>query len=135
MFILSGDLDPTILNFLVRVTAIKKKRILKSCVVFVPEIVEPPSSSLNSTVNKSDDDESHLSDLKNLSALETDDSLNGNDDQDVTSRTNSSPDTSDHDITTGELSHDDSTENIEGRERRDSGVGSSLTRAPRYKLM
>lgn len=94
------------------------------------EIVEPPSSSLNSTVNKSDDDESHLSDLKNLSALETDDSLNGNDDQDVTSRTNSSPDTSDHDITTGELSHDDSTENIEGRERRDSGVGSSLTRAP-----
>ncbi|XP_061165174.1 rho GTPase-activating protein 7-like isoform X2 [Saccostrea echinata] len=90
------------------------------------EILQPPPSSHNSTVNKSDD-ESHLS-LKNLSALETDDSLNG--DQDVTSRTNSSPDTSDHDITTGELSHDDSTENIETRERRDSGVGSSLTRAP-----
>ncbi|XP_056009858.1 rho GTPase-activating protein 7-like isoform X3 [Ostrea edulis] len=92
------------------------------------EILEPPTSSHNSTVNKSDD-ESHLS-LKNLSALETDDSLNGNEDPDVTSRTNSSPDTSDHDITTGELSHDDSAENIEGRERRDSGVGSSLTRAP-----
>lgn len=65
--------------------------------------------------------------------METDDSLNGNEDPDVTSRTNSSPDTSDHDITTGELSHDDSAENIEGRERRDSGVGSSLTRAPRYR--
>ncbi|XP_062593844.1 rho GTPase-activating protein 7-like [Saccostrea cucullata] len=100
--------------------------ILISPILIFTETLQPPPSSHNSTVNKSDD-ESQLS-LKNLSALETDDSLNG--DQDVTSRTNSSPETSDHDITTGELSHDDSTENIETRERRDSGVGSSLTRAP-----
>ncbi|KAK3599497.1 hypothetical protein CHS0354_006631 [Potamilus streckersoni] len=46
----------------------------------------------------------------------------------VTSGTTSSPDMSDHELHTEELSHDDSAEHLECRERRDSGVGSSLTR-------
>lgn len=54
-------------------------------------------------------------------------------DNDISSQLSSSQDASDHDdIPAEELSPDDSLDNIEGRERRDSGVGSSLTRAPRF---
>lgn len=59
---------------------IKKKRILKSFVVFVLEIVEFFFFFFNLIVNKFDDDESYLFDLKNLSVFEIDDSFNGNDD-------------------------------------------------------
>ncbi|XP_063414652.1 rho GTPase-activating protein 7-like isoform X2 [Mytilus trossulus] len=74
------------------------------------EDYEPPQSN---TSNVTDIDEA-------------DDSLH--DDNDITSGTVSSPDSSDHDLP--DSLHDDSAEHIECRERRDSGVGSSLTRAP-----
>ncbi|XP_046371993.2 rho GTPase-activating protein 7-like isoform X3 [Haliotis rufescens] len=55
-------------------------------------------------------------------------------DNDISSQLSSSQDASDHDdIPAEELPPDDSLDNIEGRERRDSGVGSSLTRAPSDK--
>ena len=52
------------------------------------------------------------------------------DENEVISGTLSSPDISDHEHTE-DMSHDDSVEQIECRERRDSGVGSSLTRTNR----
>jgi len=50
----------------------------------------------------------------------------------VASATLSSPDVSDPELQ--ETSHDDSAEHIVVRERRDSGVGSSLTRTNRFVL-
>ncbi|KAJ8298015.1 hypothetical protein KUTeg_024546 [Tegillarca granosa] len=94
------------------------------------EVLSPPSSIYNTTNSKTEDvDES----------VDVDDSLNGNDQEnDVISGTVSSPDSSDHDIPCEDLSHDDSGDHIVYRERRDSGVGSSLTRAPsdrrRYRI-
>ncbi|OWF48936.1 uncharacterized protein LOC110452430 isoform X2 [Mizuhopecten yessoensis] len=83
----------------------------------------------------------------NLNGLDLEDSLQVNSginssdfdqDNDVASCTASSPESSDHDIPCEELSHDDSTEQVIYRERRDSGVGSSLTRTPsdrrRYRI-
>ena len=52
-------------------------------------------------------------------------------DNEVASGTLSSPDISDHELPVEDLSHDDSAEHIECQERRDSGVGSSLTRTNR----
>ncbi|XP_060065888.1 uncharacterized protein LOC132546194 [Ylistrum balloti] len=82
----------------------------------------------------------------NLTSLDLEDSqvnsgINSSDfdpDNDVTSGTVSSPESSDHDIPCEDMSHDDSTEQVIYRERRDSGVGSSLTRTPsdrrRYRI-
>lgn len=54
------------------------------------------------------------------------------DENEVISGTLSSPDISDHEAQTEDMSHDDSADHIVVRERRDSGVGSSLTRTNRY---
>ncbi|KAK3099831.1 hypothetical protein FSP39_010437 [Pinctada imbricata] len=96
------------------------------------EELSPPSSLHTSTATVTSPSPSGQLDT------EGDDSLPGTDDHDVTSGTVSSTDSSDHDIHVEDLSHDDSAENIVCRERRDSGVGSSLTRAPserrRYRI-
>lgn len=70
---------------------------------------------------------------------ETEPTINGNnsvvpdiDENEVISGTLSSPDISDHEIPTEDMSHDDSAEHIVVRDRRDSGVGSSLTRTNRF---
>ncbi|XP_033742751.1 uncharacterized protein LOC117329118 isoform X2 [Pecten maximus] len=82
----------------------------------------------------------------NLNSLDIEDGqvisgINSSDfdpDNDVTGGTVSSPESSDHDIPGEDMSHDDSTEQVIYRERRDSGVGSSLTRTPsdrrRYRI-
>lgn len=90
---------------------INLKNVIVSIIYAFSEDYEPPQSN---TSNVTDIDEA-------------DDSLH--DDNDITSGTVSSPDSSDHDLP--DSLHDDSAEHIECRERRDSGVGSSLTRAPR----
>ncbi|KAK6173294.1 hypothetical protein SNE40_016771 [Patella caerulea] len=60
-----------------------------------------------------------------------DNSMDG--DNDMTSNSSSSVDPSDQDIPNEEFSQDDLLDNANNRERRDSGVGSSLTRAPSDK--
>ncbi|XP_052278825.1 uncharacterized protein LOC127877199 isoform X2 [Dreissena polymorpha] len=58
-----------------------------------------------------------------------DDPLHEHDENEVISATLSSPDISDPELPAEETSHDDSAEHILVRDRRDSGVGSSLTRS------
>ena len=90
----------------------------------ISEVLHPPSFSAfdNSNINiEADGAESEH-------AFDTHSDTRDNE---VTSGTLSSPDISDHELHTEDLSHDDSAEHIECRERRDSGVGSSLTRTSR----
>lgn len=88
------------------------------------ELLEPPASLLDDTTcsidsqpNETTNDEH--SDVTHEEGEETE----------VFSGTLSSPDSSDHELHMEDMSHDDSAENIGCRERRDSGVGSSLTRS------
>ena len=90
---------------------------------FVVEELSPPASLHTSTATVKSPGSS-----TSQPETEGEESLTGTD-HDVTSGT--STDGSDHDIAVEDLSHDDSAEHIQCRERRDSGVGSSLTRAPR----
>ena len=86
------------------------------------ETLHPPTSSAKSSSSLDGD----AADLEHAIDTQSDSR-----DNEVTSGTLSSPDTSDHEFHVEDLSHDDSAEHIECRERRDSGVGSSLTRTNR----
>ena len=97
-------------------------------ILFLPfafsELLHPPTSSAFDNSNISID--ADTTDLEHVLDTHSDSR-----DNEVTSGTLSSPDISDHELHVEDLSHDDSAEHIECRERRDSGVGSSLTRTSR----
>jgi hypothetical protein len=96
------------------------------------EILEPP-------VSDSYLDDSSVSidsqNPENEGNLDSPGDITPQDENEVISGTLSSPDISDHEIQTEDMSHDDSAEHIVVRERRDSGVGSSLTRTNRLVLV
>lgn len=97
---------------------------------FFSELLEPPNlsildnSSLISASSSSTPENEPNTDIQS-------DVTQDHDETDVISGSMSSPDVSDHELPTEETSHDDSAEHIIVRERRDSGVGSSLTRTNR----
>ncbi|XP_052792367.1 uncharacterized protein LOC128226503 isoform X2 [Mya arenaria] len=87
------------------------------------ELLEPPSlSSLDNSSVISSQSETPEPEAEDR------DSYTPAPEPEVISGTLSSPDISDQELQTEETSHDDSAEHIIVRERRDSGVGSSLTR-------
>ena len=95
------------------------------------EVLHPPSFSALDNSNISVEAEGTESEHAFDTISDTRDTVSDTRDNEVTSGTLSSPDISDHELHTEDLSHDDSAEHIECRERRDSGVGSSLTRTNR----
>ena len=92
------------------------------------EILEPPvSDSFLDDSSVSIDSQNHEIEGN----LDSPGDVTPHDENEVISGALSSPDISDHEIQTEDMSHDDSAEHIVVRERRDSGVGSSLTRTNR----
>lgn len=96
-----------------------------------PELLEPPnlsnvdsSSCISADSSQTPENDTHTDPLS--------DTTHDVDETEIVSGTMSSPDISDHELQNEETSHDDSAEHIVVRERRDSGVGSSLTRTNRY---
>lgn len=114
---------------------INKNYTLKSRFIYFlllfSELLEPPNvSNLDSSSVVSADSSRTAENDPNTDIL----SDTTHDETEIVSETLSSPDISDHELPTEETSHDDSAEHIvvRDRERRDSGVGSSLTRTNRY---
>ncbi|KAL4230817.1 Dynein light chain Tctex-type [Mactra antiquata] len=85
------------------------------------ELLQPPSPLLLDDSSVSTDSQPGDTSVNTAAVADIDEN-------EVISGTLSSPDISDHEIQTEDMSHDDSAEHIVVRERRDSGVGSSLTR-------
>ena len=112
------------MNILFVVAWLKYSLYFAFCFFKFSEVLHPPSFSAL--------DNSNISvDADGTESEHAFDTISETRDNEVTSGTLSSPDISDHELHTEDLSHDDSAEHIECRERRDSGVGSSLTRANR----